>query len=439
MSAESRDDPLNAFVTEVRRDGAEQGPLAGRTVAVKDNISTDGIRTTCASRMLAEYVPPFDATVVERLQDAGATIVGKTNMDEFGMGTTTETSAFGPTLNPVDPDHVAGGSSGGSAAAVAAGQADLALGSDTGGSIRCPAAFCGVVGLKPTYGLVPLHGVVENTYTQDHVGPLANSVREAARVLEVLAGADDRDPASLQAAGRVGYRFGGYVEAVDDRPSVADLTLGVLESGLGDGVTARVVDRTEAAVERLKAAGATVTRLDVAGFEHGRAIKNALSVTELAAHWRDGGAPYRRGGVVDPEHQAALADRFAAADELGPFYRAKLLAGAAVIDAAHGGPYTRAQAAREVLRERFDAALADVDALVLPTTPDVAPRIEDADEPPFDYARNTRAADVTRLPALSLPNDTLDGLPVGLQLVGGAFGEATLLGAAAAVEATLAA
>lgn len=436
------DDPGNALAVE-----CEVGPpadagseLQDRSIGVKDVIAVAGVPMECGSVVMADYVPPFDAAVVERLLDAGATIGAITTCDEFAGSARGTTPHDGPVRNPHDPERTAGGSSGGSAAAVATGLVDAALGTDTGGSVRVPASFCGVVGLKPTYGLVPLHGVVENTYTQDHVGPLANTVRDAARVLEALAGADDRDPASLQAAGRVDYRVGGYVEAVDDRPSVADLALGVLEPGLGDGVAAQVADRTEAAVDRLRDAGATVNRLDVAGFEHGRAVKNALSVTELAAHWRDGGAPYRRGGVVDPDHQAALADRFAgAADELGPFYRAKLLAGAAVIDAARGGPYTRAQAAREVLRERFDAALADVDALVLPTTPDVAPRIEDADEPPFDYARNTRAADVTRLPALTLPNGTLDGLPVGLQLVGGAFEEAALLGAAAAVEATLAA
>ncbi|MDR9381410.1 MAG: amidase family protein, partial [Natronomonas sp.] len=183
----------NAFITEERIEGDDRGPLAGRTVAVKDNISTEDVRTTCGSNALVEYVPPYDATVVERLKAAGATIVGKTNMDEFGMGTTTETSAFGPTENPAAPGRVPGGSSGGSAAAVAAGEADVALGSDTGGSVRCPAAFCGVVGIKPTYGLVSRYGLVAYANSLEQIGPLAPTVEAAAELLEVIAGPDPKD------------------------------------------------------------------------------------------------------------------------------------------------------------------------------------------------------------------------------------------------------
>src|SRR6056297_668425 len=189
----------NAYIATDTIDGAEDGPLAGRTVAVKDNISTKDVQTTCGSAMLSGYVPPYDATVVQRLKDAGATIPGKTNMDEFGMGTTTETSAYGPTENPAAPGHVPGGSSGGSAAVVAAGDADMALGTDTGGSIRCPAAFCGVVGIKPTYGLVSRYGLIAYANSLEQIGPIAPSVEEAAELLEVIAGPDDHDATTRDA------------------------------------------------------------------------------------------------------------------------------------------------------------------------------------------------------------------------------------------------
>ena len=439
---EPGDDPHNALAVacDVRPPADAGTALDGLAVGVKDIIAVAGVPMQCASDVMEGYVPTADAAVVERLLAAGATVAAMTNCDEFAASASGTTPRDGPTTNPHDPERTAGGSSGGSAVAVATGRVDAALGTDTGGSIRVPASFCGVVGVKPTHGLVPLHGVVENTYTQDHVGPLAPSVAVAARVLDALAGPDDRDPASLQAAGRPGYRHGGCADAVADPPSPEGLTLGVLDPGFGDGVAGAVVERTVAALDRLEDAGATLSPVDVEGFEHGPAVKNALSVTELAAHWRAGGAPYRRGGVVDLDYQAALAERIADdAGALGPYYKQKLLAGASVIADGRGLPYTRAQAARETLRERFEAALDGVDALVLPTTPDVAPRVEDAADPGFDSVRNTRAADVTRLPAVSLPNGALDGLPVGFQLVGEAFGEASLLGAAAAVEAVLAA
>ena len=430
---EPEDDPLDALAVECDVPPAPDhtGELDGLTVGVKDIIAVAGVPMQCNSAVMSGFVPGTDATVVRRLREAGVTITAKTNLDEFAASARGSTGQKGPIRNPHDADHTAGGSSGGSAAAVAAGTVDAALGSDTGGSIRIPASFCGVVGLKPTYGLVPLSGVVENTYTQDHVGPIASSVSSTARVLEAIAGRVDNDPASLQAAGREGYDIGGYADAVDDPPSVESLGIGVLEEGFGEGVDPTVEDRTNAVVDRLADARARVEPVSVRYYEHGASIKNALSFTELAAHWRAGAAPYRRGGVVDGGYQSGFAARAAGASgQLGEFYRSKLLAGAQIIDNHDGRPYTRAQAAREVLREEFDEALSGVDALLMPTVPDTAPSLGDAPDPGFDYGRNTRAADITRLPAVTIPNGADDGLPIGLQLIGDAFEEARLLAVA---------
>ena len=253
----------NGYITEQRVEGADSGPLAGRTVAVKDNISTDGVPTTCGSEMLAEYEPPYDATVVERLLEAGATIPGKTNMDEFGMGTTTETSAFGPTENPAAPDHVPGGSSGGSAAVVAAGDADLALGTDTGGSVRCPAAFCGVVGIKPTYGLVSRYGLIAYANSLEQIGPIAPTVEEAAELLEVIAGPDERD-ATVRDAREHGSGY-DYAAAADG--DVDGLDVGV-PTELLDGADEGVVEAFWDAVEELEAAGASYHEVSLPSLEH---------------------------------------------------------------------------------------------------------------------------------------------------------------------------
>lgn len=239
---------LNAFITKETVESDEDGPLDGKTIAVKDNISTKGLRTTCGSAMLEDYVPPYDATVVEHLKEAGATIVGKANMDEFGMGTTTETSAFGPTKNPVDEARVPGGSSGGSAAAVAAGEADLALGTDTGGSIRCPAAFCGVVGIKPTYGLVSRYGLVAYANSLEQIGPIAPTVEDAAALLDVIAGPDDRDGTTHDDGAD-----SDYASAADG--DVEGLTIGV-PTELVEGADEGVEEAFWAALDELEAQGA---------------------------------------------------------------------------------------------------------------------------------------------------------------------------------------
>lgn len=226
------------------------------------------------------------------------------------------------------------------------------------------------MGLKPTYGLVPTAGIVENTYTQDHVGPMTNTVAEAAEVLDAVAGVDERDPASMQAAGRDGYRVGGYVEAVESPPDVDSLELGILTNGFGDEVADRVEDRVRGVVETLEDAGASTREVSVENYDQAAAIKPLLSYTEIADHWRAGGAPYRRPALVDEDYQAGFASRTrAASGDLSEFYKSKVLAGAQLIEGQLGRLYTRAQTARNALRDEFDEALDGVDALVTPTTP----------------------------------------------------------------------
>lgn len=431
--------PDNAIAVRcsVPGSGSDSRDLEGVSVGVKDIIMVAGVPMQCSSAMMRGFIPGSDATVVSRLLAHGADITAMTNADEFaasGRGTTNYT---GPIRNPHDPDRVAGGSSGGSGVAVAKEIVDVALGTDTGGSIRIPAGLCGVVGLKPTYGLVPLGGVVENTYTQDHVGPLTRSVRDAARVLEAIAGKDREDPASLQAAGLDEYRVGGYVEAIDASPSVDDVTIGVLEDGFGGDTTAQVAAKTRATIDRLADGGMEIEDVSIEYYPHGSAVKDALSLTEVASHWRAGGAPVRRGGVVDEGYQASLANRRRASGELGANYKSKILAGARLIEGHQNRIYTRAQAAREVIRGEFDELFDSVDAIVMPTLPDVAPLIDDAEDPGFGYGQNTRIADVTKLPAISLPNGMVEDLPVGFQLIGPAFGEKELLGIASTVESVI--
>ena len=435
---EPTDDPHRAIATWCAVEPtADHGDLlAGVTVGLKDNILVSGVPMTCGSQAMKGFVPNADATVVERLREAGATIAAKTNLSEFAAVLLSANK--GPVTNPHDTERIAGPTSSGSAVAVATELVDVALGTDTGGSVRIPASFCGVVGHKPTYGLVPLDGVVENTYTQDHVGQFARTVADTARVLEALAGPADCDPASLQAAGREEYRLGDYVGTVDSPPAPETLTIGVLEEGFGEGVADRVEETVETALDAVEAAGATVEPVSIPSFEYARPIKKVLSLTELAAHWRAGGAPYRRGGVVEESYQVSFANRTrAASGELQVPYKSKLLAGAHLISNHGGRHYTRAQAAREVLADDVDDALTSVDVLAFPTTPTVAPAVDDVREfetLEFDLARNTRLADVTRHPALSLPAGTVEDLPVGLQLLGPQFHDETVFGVAAAVE-----
>jgi aspartyl-tRNA(Asn)/glutamyl-tRNA(Gln) amidotransferase subunit A len=423
----------NAFITETRIEGESDGPLAGRTVAVKDNISTDGVETTCGSAALEGYVPPYDATVVERLKDAGATIVGKTNMDEFGMGTTTETSAFGPVENPAAEGRVPGGSSGGSAAAVASGAADLALGSDTGGSVRCPAAFCGVVGIKPTYGLVSRYGLVAYANSLEQIGPLAPTVEAAAELLEVLAGPDPNDATTREPPAGVDT---DYAAAADG--DVSGLTVGVpteLLEGADEGVRAVFED----AIDDLESKGATTETVSLPSVETAVQAYYVIAMSEASSNLaRFDGVRYGRSGEGDGEGN--WNESFAAARELGfgEEVKRRVLLGTYALSAGyHDKYYKKAQDARAWVKQDFDEAFESVDVLASPTMP-VPPfeRGESLEDPLQMYLAdaNTVPINLANLPAISVPAGETDEGPVGLQLVGPAFDEATLVRAGSALE-----
>ena len=439
------EDPHNGIITQCAvppRDSPQSDLLSNQTIGVKDIIAVAGIPMQCGSESMVGYVPGFDATVIERLRDHGATIIAKTNLDEFAGGAR-GISHFGQMTNPFDTTRIPGGSSGGSAVAVATGAVDLALGTDTGGSVRMPSSHCGIVGLKPTYGLIPLTGVVENTYTLDHVGPMTRTVEESARMLEAVAGKDPADPASMAAAGTDGYHSTGFVEAVTTPPSPDEVRIGVVAESLGHGVAddtvePAVVERTERAIDRLDDAGCMVEDVSIELFESSSAIKRAISYVELAAHWRDGAAPIRRGGSLDGGYQTGFAARTRSKSGLvGAYYRARLIAGAYLLEENHGRTYTRAQTARRTLQSAFTEALADVDVLVLPTMAGLPPTVEDADSPGLNYARNTMPANVTGQPAISIPNGLIDDIPTGLQLMSDRFTDAALLGYAALFESII--
>ncbi|PSP96827.1 Asp-tRNA(Asn)/Glu-tRNA(Gln) amidotransferase GatCAB subunit A [Halobacteriales archaeon QS_5_70_17] len=425
----SADASLNAFVTRERIEGSDDGPLAGRTVAVKDNISTEGVRTTCGSAMLADYVPPYDATVVERLKAAGATVVGKANMDEFGMGSTTETSHFGATENPAAPGRVPGGSSGGSAAAVAAGEADLALGSDTGGSVRNPAAFCSVVGIKPTYGLVSRYGLVAYANSLEQIGPLAPTVRGAARLLEVIAGPDDRD-----ATTRSGGADADYADAADG--DVEGTTVGV-PTELFEGADEGVVDTVEAALDDLRDRGAETVEVSLPSIERAVEAYYVIAMSEASSNLaRFDGVRYGISGGYEGDWN----DSFARAREagFGEEVKRRILLGTYALSAGyHDKYYKKAQDARAWVQQDFDEAFETADVLASPTMP-VPPfeRGEGLDDPLKLYLAdaNTVPANLANLPAISVPAGETDGLPVGLQFVGPAFGERAIVRAASAVE-----
>ena len=398
-------------------------PLRGVPIALKDNLCTRGLATTASSRILAGYTPPYDATVVTRLLQAGAVIVGKTNCDEFAMGSSTENSGFGPSRNPWDVERTPGGSSGGSAVAVAAGYVPVALGSDTGGSIRQPAALCGLVGLKPTYGRVSRYGLLAFGSSLDQIGPIAWTVRDAALVLGVIAGPDPAD------ATAVADPVPDFTGALDG--TVTGLRLGVPRRLLQEGVDPEVRALFEAAVERLRAAGASVTDVDLPHARYAIPVYYLVATAEASSNLaRYDGVRY---GHRTPRADTLRHMYTRTRDEgFGPEVKRRIMLGTYVLSAGYyDAYYLKAQQVRTLIRGDYDRAFANVDVVVMPTTPTPAFRLgEKVDDPLQMYLADvfTVSANLSGLPALSVPcGFTAGGLPVGLQLTGRMFDEATLL------------
>ena len=408
--------------------GSDPGPLAGVPIAIKDNMCTRGIPTTCASRMLEGWLPPYDATVISRLRSAGAVIVGKTNLDEFAMGSSTENSAFGVTKNPHDPTRVPGGSSGGSAAAVAAGFVPVSLGSDTGGSIRQPAGLCGVVGVKPTYGAVSRLGLVAFASSLDQIGPFAGNVADAAAVLEAIAGHDPGDSTSIpEPFAPLGAAMSRGVEGL----RVGRIT------DLPAGADPDVTERFEAAFDALAAAGADIVDVEVPAFTYGLTAYYLIAPAEASSNLaRYDGVRYGH-RVAAPDTDAMyVATR---TDGFGAEVKRRILLGTYALSAGYyDAYYGKAQRVRRLIADDFARAYTHADVLLTPTAPTVAFEIgAKSDDPLAMYLCDTYTipSNLAGHPAMSVPFGTgADGLPVGVQVLAPAVGEATMFAVGAALE-----
>ena len=409
--------------------GADPGPLAGVPVAVKDVILTAGLRTTCASKMLANYTPPYDATAIARLEAAGGVIIGKTNCDEFAMGSSTENSAFGPVRNPRALDRVPGGSSGGSAAAVAQGTAVVALGSDTGGSIRQPASFCGVVGVTPTYGRVSRYGLVAFASSLDHIGPFGRTVRDAAVLLGVIAGRDELDATSAFAP-------------VPDYQAALDVPVKGMKIGLPreyfEGLRAEVGDRIAGAVEVLKSLGCEVRDIAMPHTKYAISSYYIICTAEASANLaRYDGVRY----TMRSPHSETLTDMYrnTRGEGFGAECKRRIMLGTYVLSAGYyDAYYLKAQKVRALVARDFAEAFREVDAVVTPVSPFPAFKLGEKLDNPLDMYLSdiyTITGSLAGIPCMSVPcGNTAAGLPVGMQILTRHFDEAGMFRLAGAFE-----
>ena len=404
-------------------------PLTGVPMQLKDNMATRGVATTCSSRMLENYIPPYDATVTQRLYEQSAVLVGKGNLDEFAMGSSTENSAFFPTRNPWDLDRVPGGSSGGPAAAVAASECFYSLGSDTGGSIRQPASLCGVVGLKPTYGLVSRYGLVAFASSLDQIGPITKDVTDCALVMNAIAGYDPRDSTSLK------VEIPDYTKSLGQ--DLSGLRIGVPTEYFVEGMEPGVEDATRKSIEILDSMGAKVIEISLPHTSYALAVYYILAPSECSANLaRYDGVKY---GFSDRDAETMWgALEQTRGRGFGPEVKRRIMLGTYALSAGYYDAfYLKAQRVRTIIRREFEQAFEDVDAIVSATSPTVAFELGAKTSDPVQMYLSdvlTLPANIAGIPGISVPAGMSEGLPVGLQILGRALGEHTIFRIAHALE-----
>lgn len=441
---DEREEALNCYITlekekalaragEVQKqidEGTLTGPLAGVPFAIKDNLCTEGIRTTCASKILSNFVPAYSAEAVANLERAGAVIIGKTNMDEFAMGSTTETSYFGDTRNPKDTEHVPGGSSGGSAAAVAAGECFAALGSDTGGSIRQPASHCGVVGMKPTYGTVSRYGLVAYASSLDQIGPLTKDVTDCAAVLEAIASHDAKDSTSMM---REDTDF--TLALVKD---VKGMRIGIPKDYFTEGLDSEVKEAVLAAAKVLEAQGAVLEEFDLSLVEYAIPAYYTIAMAEASSNLeRFDGVKY--GYRTEDAKDLHAMYKKSRSEGFGAEVKRRIMLGSFVLSSGYyDAYYLKALKAKALIKKAFDHAFAKYDLILGPVAPTTAPKLgESLSDPLKMYLSDiyTIAVNLAGLPAISVPcGEDKKGLPIGLQLIGDCFAEKKLIQAAYTYE-----
>jgi aspartyl-tRNA(Asn)/glutamyl-tRNA(Gln) amidotransferase subunit A len=433
------DDKIHAYLTVARDDGLEQArqadkrlkqdsgisPLLGIPIAVKDNFLTCGLRTTCASKILGEFIPPYDAATVQKLRAAGAVITGKTNLDEFAMGSSAENSAFFPTRNPWNLERIPGGSSGGSAAAVASDQCIAALGTDTGGSIRQPAACCGIVGLKPTYGRVSRYGIVAFASSMDQVGPMTKDVRDAALLLEAIAGYDPSDSTSVNRA------VPRYASSLTE--PVKGLRLGIPKEYFVAGMQAEVERAVRTAIRELEKTGAVVEEISLPHTEYAVAVYYIVATAEASSNLaRYDGMRYGRRAQAQDLTETYMISR----DEgFGAEVKRRIMLGTYALSAGYyDAYYLKAQKVRTLIKRDFDEAFKRCHVIVTPTAPTTAFKLGEKTQDPLQMYLSdiyTISINLAGLPALSLPcGFDSEGMPIGLQIIGKPFDESTIFGVA---------